>query len=102
MPHDPWRRAHDREVRAHAAAEFAAEGRTSYPRVWSEADLAAPAQLTDVPDDATRRRAAWAVVDARGRVVRAFAYAQHPAARRFAAKLGASVVRVKLPMADWE
>ena len=102
MPLDPWRRAHDREVRAHAGAEFAAEGRTSYPRVWSEADWPALSPLPDAPDASARRRAAWAVVDARGRVLKAFPFARHPAAKRFAAKLAASVVRVKLPMADWE
>lgn len=101
MPLDPWRRAHDREVRARAGSEFAAEGKSSYPRVWADAELEPLAPLPESPEAGIRRRAAWAVVDGRGRVLRAFPHAQAAAARRFAGKVGATaVVRVKLPIAE--
>lgn len=100
MPLDAWRRAHDREVRARAQSEYAAEGKSSYPRVWLEAELKPRGHLSDdVPDEGTRRRAVWAVVDPRGGIVRVYSYSARAAARRFAMSVAAPKLAVVL--AKW-
>ena len=108
MPFDPWRRAHDNEVRSHAKSEYAAEGKSSYPHVWTDAAMEpfCPHHDGISAGDAPRRRAVWVVVDHRGKLVRPFPYNQLVQAQRFAECVGRrtrerfSVVLAKVPMPE--